>query len=119
MSGLSSSQKDLGKKMGYNNESAFSQIINEKASCPKEFTKKLKVIVPNLNLDWLETGEGEMLKNGITQSISVDNNTSVKGNQNQINNTSTIDKAIDEISAQRKLVSKSQEQIDRLLTIIE
>lgn len=32
---------------------------------------------------------------------------------------STIDKALDEIAEQRKLVSKSQEQIDRLLSIIE
>lgn len=34
-------------------------------------------------------------------------------------NMSTIDKALDEIAEQRKLVSKSQEQIDRLLSIIE
>ena len=32
---------------------------------------------------------------------------------------STIDKALDEIAEQRKLVAKSQEQIDRLLSIIE
>lgn len=48
-----------------------------------------------------------------------DNNTQVAGNGNNINNASTIGKALDEIAEQRKLVSKSQEQIDRLISIIE
>jgi predicted transcriptional regulator len=51
--------------------------------------------------------------------ITGNNNTSVAGNANNVNCSSTIEKAIDEISAQRKLLEKSQEQIDRLLTIIE
>ena len=48
-----------------------------------------------------------------------DNNTQVIGNGNHINNPTTLDKAIDEIAAQRMVVQKSQEQIDRLLSIIE
>lgn len=47
--------------MGYNNPSAFSQVINGKTSEPKLFMKKLKEIVPELNLSWLELGEGSML----------------------------------------------------------
>ena len=46
--------------MGYNNPSAFSQVINGKTQEPKLFTKKLKNIVPELNLDWLENGTGTM-----------------------------------------------------------
>lgn len=59
--GLATSQKDLGTKLGYNNESAFSQLINGKVVEPKNFTEKLKSLVPGLNLEWLETGEGAML----------------------------------------------------------
>lgn len=60
--GLASSQKDLGAKIGYTNESAFSQVINGKAIEPKNFIDKLKSILPDINDQWLLTGEGEMLK---------------------------------------------------------
>ena len=121
--GLASSQKDLGRKMGYNNESAFSQIINEKVSCPKDFSQKLKAIVPDLNLDWLETGVGDMLGRTINQEIAGDNNTSVAGNSNNINNSATMEKAINEISEMRKLIQEqvrnNQEQFDRFMSVIE
>lgn len=121
--GLASSQKDLGRKMGYNNESAFSQIINEKVSCPKDFSQKLKAIVPDLNLDWLETGVGDMLGRTINQEIAGDNNTSVAGNSNNINSSATMEKAINEISEMRKLIQEqvrnNQEQFDRFMSVIE
>ena len=63
-SGIVASQRDLGQKMGYNNPSAFSQVINGKTQEPKLFTQKLKDIVPNLNLEWLENGTGSMLGEG-------------------------------------------------------
>lgn len=63
-SGIVASQRELGQKMGYNNPSAFSQVINGKTQEPKLFTQKLKDIVPNLNLEWLENGTGSMLGEG-------------------------------------------------------
>ena len=36
------SQKDLGRKLGYTNESSFSQVINGKVKTPKDFIFKLK-----------------------------------------------------------------------------
>lgn len=123
-SGLASNQKDLGRKMGYTNESAFSQIINEKVSCPKDFSQKLKAILPDLNLDWLETGDGEMLKSPtIIQEVIGDNNTSVAGNSNNVNNSSTLERAIEEISEMRKLIQQqvkiNNDQVDRFLSIID
>lgn len=59
--GIASSQKDLGVKLGYANESSFSQIINEKVPYPKNFIERITAIVPDLNTDWLLTGEGGML----------------------------------------------------------
>ena len=58
--GFVANQRELGQKMGYNNPSAFSQVINGKTQEPKLFTQKLKNIVPELNLDWLENGTGTM-----------------------------------------------------------
>ncbi len=59
--GVAANQKDLGSKMGYNNESAFSQVINGKTTEPKNFTEKLKNLMPDLNTEWLETGNGNMI----------------------------------------------------------
>lgn len=83
---------------------------------------------PRVNRSWLIFGEGEMFVNPETAPSEIqhdrdqlggDNNTQVIGNGNHVNNPTTLDKAIDEIAAQRKVVQKSQEQIDRLLSIIE
>lgn len=72
-SGYASSQKDLGRKIGYSNESSFSQIINEKVACPKDFVKKLKTVVPDLNIQWLLRGEGDMLlSNTIAEQAAPD-----------------------------------------------
>lgn len=71
-SDLIANQKELGKKMGYNNPSAFSQVINGKTQEPKLFTTKLKSIVPNLNLDWIEYGLGSMLLTGEGPMLNTD-----------------------------------------------
>lgn len=67
--GVIKNQKDLGEKMGYSNESSFSQVINEKVAEPKDFIPKLKTIIPELNDQWLIKGEGEMLKVPATLTV--------------------------------------------------
>ena len=80
-SGIVKNQRDLGEKMGYNNESAFSQVINEKVIEPKDFIAKLKTIEPNLNENWLRTGVGEMLiKPAVMTAIDDDGNVKVEIN---------------------------------------
>lgn len=82
---------------------------------------------PQVNKSWLVFGEGEMFVDNkgetiyapINQEINGDNNTQVAGNNNQVNSPATLDKAISEISEQRKMLIKSQEQIDRLIAVIE
>ena len=78
----------------------------------------------DLNKVWLLTGEGEMLNKTIHQEAKGDNNTQVAGIGNNVNVTTTS--LLEELAAQRKLtekaqeqLSKAQEQIDRLLSIIE
>ena len=65
-------QKDLGVKLGYENESYFSQIINGHTSEPTDFIEQLKTLEPLLNTDWLEYGIGEMLKSNTTPIIQGD-----------------------------------------------
>lgn len=80
-SGVVASQRDLGQKMGYNNPSAFSQVINGKTQEPKLFTQKLKDLVPELNLEWLENGVGAMFG---TQSMDAIANKQVQMHEDSI-----------------------------------
>ena len=87
--------------------------------------RKIKAAFPTLNIDWLQTGEGEMLLRDEQPSevvASGDSSTAVKGNNNQVNSASFVsvmNRAFDEIAAQRTLTQKRDEQIDRLLTMLE
>ena len=116
--GIIESQQDLGRKMGYNNSSAFSQVINGKAQEPKLFMQKLEELYPPLNIEWLETGEGSMLKDAAVQQTSHgDNSPNINGNGNHVQNTSALlDKALDEIAELRKM---NADQFNSFMTIIE
>lgn len=132
--GFAPDQKGIGQMIGYNNPSAFSQVINGKKQMPKDFTAKLKGIYPDVNEEWLETGEGKMLlsENGGQNFFGNINGGDNKfsGRDMTVNPPCTlgldIDKVFQEITAQRKLTEeaqaqtrKAQEQMDRLITIIE
>lgn len=68
--GIAGSQKELGVLFGYNNASAFSQIISGLKPWPKHFTDKFKELVPNLSINWLENGTGTMLISETAPSIT-------------------------------------------------
>lgn len=72
---------------------------------------------PDLNKVWLLTGEGEMLNSapGITQHQNGGSNNSQTVTVGQ----SDVGRFLDEIAAQRRMTEKAQEQIDRLLTLLE
>lgn len=68
-------------------------------------------VFPELNRDWLLYGEGEMLKSSVNIENG-DNSTQVIGDGNHVSAPSTLDKALDALA-------KSQEQIDRLIGVLE
>lgn len=68
--GYISSQKDLGVKLGYQNESSFSQVLNGKVRQPKDFISRLQLIIPELNKEWIEHGTGEMLSGGTSVAVA-------------------------------------------------
>ena len=66
---------------------------------------------PDINANWLITGRGSMLKSNVSIENG-DDSTQVIDDGNNINTPSTLDKALDALA-------KSQEQIDRLIVVIE
>lgn len=66
---------------------------------------------PDINANWLITGRGSMLKSNVSIENG-DGSKQVIDDGNNINTPSTLDKALDALA-------KSQEQIDRLIVVIE
>lgn len=120
--GIAPSQKAFGAMLGYNNESSFSQILTGKAKEPKDFMFKLKSNIPGLNTDWIQTGEGEMIPQVVQTNQNGDN---INGKTVKVTKDSSdkylevILKQADQLSVSQAQISKSQEQIDRLITLIE
>lgn len=104
------SRRKFQERIGVSN----SYIQNISESIGADVMNRISIQFPELNTSWLLTGEGSMLKN-----TSASSNTAEGRNGNNVNLSLTLDKAIDEIAEQRKLVAKSQEQMDRLIAIIE
>ena len=117
--GIASSQKELGRLLGYNNESYFSQIINGQVEEPKDFMKKLKELVPSLNVEWLQNGIGEMTGGSVVQQSnqSGDNINGVSPDSGKL--LDVILRQSAQLSKSQEQLSKSQEQIDRLISINE
>lgn len=90
---------------------------------------------PRLSREWLLYGSGDMLLPDASSSASSasGHGTSVAGDDNSINSSDVLLRAFDEIAASRRLVenthellvqrdgllAKRDEQIDRLLTLLE
>lgn len=63
-----SSRKDLAEKIGYT-ESSISQILNQKVPLSTKFINKLSNFNPQINKEWILTGEGEMLVSSIIDNV--------------------------------------------------
>jgi hypothetical protein len=96
-------------------------INNIKGGISSNTINKISSKYPELNTDWLVSGDGEMIKNS-QQIGDVSNSTvvgaNVSGNGNQITNND-IAGMIELQKGYQDMIKKSQEQIDRLIGIIE
>lgn len=97
-------------------------INNSKGNFGASKLEYILKLHPELNREWLLTGEGEMLKSPV-QEARGDNNTQIAGNSNNVNTSAEMQIALTEISEMRKLVQEqvriNKEQTDRFLAIIE
>lgn len=59
--GYANNQKEVGRLLGYANESAFSQVLNGHVDLPADFIPRICSLDDRLNIVWLQSGEGEML----------------------------------------------------------
>ena len=114
---LSIGQGKFEAKCGLSN----GYVNNIKRSIQPDKLQKISLQYPSLNTGWLMTGEGEMLKT--CQSVGDISNSNVSGvnvKGSGINiNPNAYDALLKIVEANQKVTEKFQEQIDRLISIIE
>jgi len=110
------------KKFEEDSQLSNGYVSSMRKSLGEEKLNNVLKAFPELNRDWLLYGEGEMLKSSVNIENG-DNSTQVIGDGNHVSAPSTLDKALDEIAAQRKLIQEqvriNKEQTDKFLAIIE
>lgn len=117
---LADNEKELAERLGYT-KSSFSQLVNGKVPLSDKFVGKLCSLDENINSVWVMNGEGTMFLKDCLNSKTGDGSNIVGDNNNwsNVNTGEALSKALEEIGEQRKLTAKAQEQIDRLLLLLE
>jgi hypothetical protein len=110
-------QQDLVNKLGYN-KTYISGILNGKIELSSKFIETFCSCFPIINTEWLLTGEGEMLRT--TQNIGdISNSTVVGANVNGNGINISHNNFSEMIEGYKDAIKKRDEQIDRLINIIE
>jgi hypothetical protein len=76
---------------------------------------KISKMFPSLNIAWLRTGEGEMTKGQVSQTSHGDNSPNINGSGNHLEQSTLLNKAFDEIAAQRRMTEEAQRELKDLL----
>lgn len=121
--GIVHTQKDVAQKMGASPSNISSAMSGVEAVLTDKFLGRFNAAFGNVfNDEWLLTGQGKMLR-PVTQSVGNITESSVAGvnvHGNGITiNPNAYDALLKIVEANQNSTKKFQEQIDRLISIIE
>jgi len=110
--GFTQSQKDLADRMQATAPNVSKALKGDSKYLTDNFLRRFNDTFDSIfNLQWLILGEGDMLKEGEEEYVE------------PVTQDQTVLRLIDELSAQRmmteKELGKKNEQIDRLLSLLE
>lgn len=113
-------QADFALKIGIA-RSQLSEILSGKRKVTESLVNKIHNLYPHLNKEWLINGDGEMMVGIIQNNENGDNinGHSVTINKTEGNYLEIIKSLTAQLTVSQQQVSVSQEQMNRLITIIE
>lgn len=97
---IGESEKEIAERLGYT-KSSFSQIVNGKVPLSDKFISKLCSLDENINLVWVQSGEGEMF---IEHNLNSEQDVTIPASvwsviQRQAQSLSSRDRQIEELIA--------------------
>ena len=114
------SQAEFAEIVGIS-RTQFSEIVTGKRILSDKAIHKIISAIPEINEEWLRTGEGEMLRSNTStasgSSVSIAGE-EIKENNIQVNTDASIAQLIAEVAAQRRVTEKVLEQNSELIAII-
>ena len=90
-------------------------LNNFKGSLGADKLEGILKAYPEINMTWLLTGEGEMLKSSVIQQNQ--NGDNIHGESVTVHKSET-DKLLETIAACHEIIKKKDEQIDKLLSML-
>ena len=116
---------ELAKRIGAKPQNMYDIRSGKVRSVSAQLADKILSVYPKYSRTWIITGDGSMYNDLETMENAATLNNQV-GNGNQFNSSRTVERILDELAAQREItretqkqLDKSQQQIDRLISIIE
>lgn len=99
----------------------LSRMVNGKRPITQHFVGLILAQFPDINEEWFQTGDGEMMKN--TSSIADNHSISIAGeeikeNNIRVNTDETIASLIAEVAAQRRLTEIALKQNSDLIALL-
>ncbi|MBW9276671.1 helix-turn-helix domain-containing protein [Bacteroides fragilis] len=107
----------LAAVIGIKSPQTFYDIKSGKHGISKDLAERIKAKYLNINISWLLGGEGEMTTPSVIQNNENGNN--INGHSVKVEQKTDIEKLLDTIKECHELLRKKDEQIDRLLTLLE
>lgn len=118
-------QQDFVERIG-SDKSTISQVMNGRISVPNGLFGGVVSAFPFVDEHWLRSGEGEMIKPSVQQTSYGNHSPNLNGTGNSVLDSAsldrafdTIDKLLEEIASQRKLVEQSMAQTATLISILQ
>ena len=111
---LQISEREFCRRIG----TSTSYVNSIRKSIQPEKLKAITEAFPDLNPVWLMTGAGEMLLDSHVANVKGDNNATVAGNGNNVNNND-MSSLLELQKGYQAMLKEKDEQINRLISVIE